>query len=134
MAAVTIHTPDHAMARAPIPTRGLERLRLLKPAPVGATSVDRARHALEAAGFFVHVASTSPLRIVGGTARSEGPPPVVYADGFCMVAEDGRYAVASTSRKGRALDGTSYESLSAAVDALVKGYGEVPGSRDDQAP
>jgi hypothetical protein len=93
-------------------------------------TVAEATRTLERAGFLVRVASTSPLRIVGGTSKSEGPPPLVYSGGFCVAAEDGRYTLSSTSRWGRTIDETSYETLRGAVDALVRAYGEASWSPD----
>jgi hypothetical protein len=91
-------------------------------------TVAEAKRTLERAGFLVRVASASPLRIVGGTSKSEGPPPLVYSGGFCVAAEDGRYTLSSTSRWGRTIDETSYDTLPGAVDALVRAYEEAPRS------
>ncbi len=118
------HALAHWIGPTPVPTRGLDRFRLFKAAPEDA-SVKNAREALEKAGFVVHVASARPLRIVGGTA-SEGSRPTVYIDGFCVLAEDGRFVVSSTAAKGRAVDETSYATLQSAVDALVAAYGTSP--------
>jgi hypothetical protein len=93
-------------------------------------TVAEATRTLERAGFLVRVASASPLRIIGGTSRSEGPPPVVYSGGFCLTEKDGSYALSSTSRWGRTIDETSYDTLPGAVDALVRAFGEAPRSPD----
>jgi hypothetical protein len=95
-------------------------------APAEDGTVAEATRTLERAGFLVRVASTSPLRIVGGTSRSEGPPLLVYSGGFCLSEKDGRYALSSTSRWGRTIDETSYDTLPGAVDALVRAYEEAP--------
>lgn len=122
------HALDHWIGPTPVPTRGLDRFRLFKPV-VADDTVEAVCNALEAAGLVVRVASVSPLRILGGSARSEGPPPVVFSDGFCVVGEAGQFTVSSTSPRGRAVDETSYESLKDAVDALVKAYGKASRSQ-----
>jgi len=113
----------------------LDSIEGVTPVTVKSESVTQkwreAQLSLIAAGLSTTVRLVPPYyRITGGTSRVSDHP-IVYQDGFVVFEEGLHFKIATTSTRLRALDDTSYDSLPAAISALVE---EVVRTKDELSP